>query len=334
MTHCLTVLALGVLATGLAGCIEMSRNIGLPNPFEVSRPYEGRHRNLLAVRGIAQSASITVFPVAALPPGWGQTIAKNLEQAGQLRDIPVLVDNNAETADQLMGRARLESDSKGLWLEVRWQHLGPDGTFIEAFKVREKLAEPGTMRFTGLSSPWDLLNRERAYALAERTADRLQRRLEIAQGRDPGRSFTRNRIVLRPVSGAPGDGGKTLTVSLARMLAEAQFDVDTRWQAEDAPVPFGAVVVLGEVEVTTLDTGVDRVDLIWTVLDHRAQWMGEIKQTNTVPRGTLDESWGEVAVYAAHGAKEGILGLLAHMPMAPRRPPSLLNSRGRRGGRG
>lgn len=331
--------AILALASGLGGCVGMARTIGLPNPFEVSRPYEGRHRNQLAVRGIAQSASITVFPVAEMPPGWGRTIAQNLEETAQLRDIPVLVESTAETADQLMGRARLRSDAKGLFLEVAWQHLDAEGAFIDNFRVRQMLAGPGIARFADSRSAWNYLTTEHAYALAESTADQLQKRLEVAQGRDPKRSVTRNRIVLRPVTGAPGDGSRTLTTSLARMLSEARYDVDTRWQAEDAPVPFGAVIVLGEVEVTTLETGVDKVDLVWTVLDHRSKWMGEIKQTNTVPQGTLEGNWGEIAVYAAHGAKEGILGLLAHMPMRPRQPLAplpgrSLNSRGRPGGRG
>ncbi len=317
MKRLLTISAVMLsIAVTAGGCIQMSHMTGLPNPFDVDRPYEGRHRNPLAVRGITRAASLEVFPVANMPPGLGTRLAEELEFAAKARDIPIFVKTGAQTADQLMGRANIHETDGNLWLDVVWQYIDMDGTFLSGFTVREQLAARDTRDFEGHATAWDHLTPDRIDALAEQTADRLQGLLEIAQGRDPNRDIVRNRIILRAVTGAPGDGGRTLTTVLANLLSEAKYEVDTMWQTEDRQIPHGAVVVLGKVEISELENNIDRIDLIWSVFDHRGQRLGRIVQTNTVPRGRLDGSWGEIAVYAAQGAREGILGLLAHMPVA------------------
>ncbi len=324
-------LLLALLAMLPAGCIQIAKSTGLPNPFAVERPYEGRHRNPIAVKGILRGASFVVFPIAGMPGGEGMALAIELREAAAARDIPVSVTKGASTADQLLGRARLHQTEAGIWIEVFWQVVNRSGGVIQGFSVSRRLREPDQSRSTlpltvGMpligfpeAEAWNFLKEADVEAIAQATADRIQFMLEEAQGRDPVREVVRRRIILRPVAGAPGDGQVSLTRMLASRLGEANFDVDTRWQMEAGPVPNDAVVVTGSVAVEPqVVSGVlagDKVTLTWSVHDHRGRHMGTVSQSNMVPPGRLNGPWEEIAVYAAEGARQGILDLLANMPV-------------------
>lgn len=44
--------------------------------------------------------------------------------------------------------------------------------------------------------------------------------------------------------------------------------------------------------------------------------MGRISQSNTVPRGRLEQRWGEVALLAAEGGADGMVELLDRLKTA------------------
>jgi len=54
----------------------------------------------------------------------------------------------------------------------------------------------------------------------------------------------------------------------------------------------------------------DRIAIVWEVQEEDGTNVGQVTQENDVPRGLLDNAWGEDAYYAAQGARDGIIELL------------------------
>lgn len=321
----------------LAGCGTAETFLMPSELFAVSRPYEGRHRNALAVSGITLGASVVVFPVAGLPEGKDEALAAAVQTAAVKRDIPVFLRNGAETADQLLGRARLHLTEAGLWLEVFWQLRDFASQQRAQFTTTKRLAAPDRSRASGWADPpeldnaaaWQFLTDEALAEVGAAAAVRLQDILTAAQGRDPATETVRSAIVMLPVEDAPGDGRRSLTRMMALLLEEAGYTVEIMWDGPPRErLPAGTVVIASRVAVSEperfrrrnpngqgfIEDEMQTVTLGWGVFDNRGQSMGQINQTNRIPAGSLDGPWGENAVYAAQGARDGLLQLLANLP--------------------
>ena len=109
-------------------------------------------------------------------------------------------------------------------------------------------------------------------------------------------------LVFRGVQGAPGDGDQALGREVGKLLAQSGAQMTTTAQP-------GALILSAQVSKTQGANG-DRIEIIWRVQDTNGENVGQVTQANEVPRGLLDNAWGEDAVYAAEGARDGIIELL------------------------
>ncbi len=280
---------------GLTGCISLSEMTGIPNPFDVARPFEGQDRNPLAVRGITRGASIALTTLGGLVPQRTDDLAKALIAAAQARDIPLMQTGAAETADRLAGIAGPVPGSMPGTLEAIWTLSDHTGVRIAQFTVQG--------RDTG--------------GLAQATAQMLQTILEAAQGRLPAAANMKRQTIVLPVTGAPGDGNRILPRILAGMIDAAGFPAGLG-SAVATDLRPGTVQIAGQVGVTPVpgDPSTEQVQMTWQVLDHAGRVMGTVAQQNLVPAGLLDGGWGDNAVFAAQGALDGIMDLLANPPGA------------------
>jgi len=106
----------------------------------------------------------------------------------------------------------------------------------------------------------------------------------------------------RGVQGAPGDGDQALSREVGKLLAQSGAQLTTTAQP-------GALILTAQ--VSKIPNGnFDRIEIIWQVQDSNGENVGQVTQANDVPRGLLDNAWGEDAVYAAEGARDGIIELL------------------------
>lgn len=106
-----------------------------------------------------------------------------------------------------------------------------------------------------------------------------------------------------PVTGAPGDGGVTLTNAIQRELTSKGVSL--------ANAPGGQTYrVQGKVAVGQGKDGKQPIQIDWTVLDPAGKKLGTVSQKNEVPQGSLDGAWGKTADAAAAAAAQGILKLL------------------------
>jgi len=105
------------------------------------------------------------------------------------------------------------------------------------------------------------------------------------------------------VSGAPGDGGVSLTGAIQRELAKSGVNVADR----GSPTTY---VVEGKVKMSPPKDGKQTIEIDWRVKDPKGKALGTVTQKNEVPQGSLDGSWGKTADAAAAAAAQGIVKLL------------------------
>ena len=101
------------------------------------------------------------------------------------------------------------------------------------------------------------------------------------------------------VTGAPGDGDTALTRLIRADLADFGPLVQL--------TPDGAdFIVTGTVTVSLLPKGQQQVEIAWTVTWPNGKVVGRVSQLNSVPAGSLDTYWGDVAGAVAQEASGGI----------------------------
>jgi hypothetical protein len=109
--------------------------------------------------------------------------------------------------------------------------------------------------------------------------------------------------VVPSVTGAPGDGGTSLTAAIQRELQTKGVAL------ADRPTS-AAYRVEGAVLMGATRGGKQPIQIEWVVKDPTGKKLGTVSQKNDIPEGSLDGSWGRVADQAASAAVQGILKLL------------------------
>ncbi len=145
--------------------------------------------------------------------------------------------------------------------------------------------------------------------LADTTAAALAERLKpapIEQVALPG--FPGARLVVLPISGAPGDGPDSLPAALRAELERRDLP-----QARE-PGP-GDLLIAGRVEVVPDGPGRERATISWRLLESRENGelgpeIGRVAQANRIPAGQLDGRWGQIARQVADYAADGLSELI------------------------
>ncbi len=107
-------------------------------------------------------------------------------------------------------------------------------------------------------------------------------------------------VAVLPVSGS---GGAELTSAMRKILKDAGWPVLTSARAD-------ALTIKGRVVVDAAKDNQQLVHLVWVVSTPKGKVLGDVKQNNPVPAGSLDAGWGENAGYASQAAAEGIFKLI------------------------
>jgi hypothetical protein len=106
-------------------------------------------------------------------------------------------------------------------------------------------------------------------------------------------------ILVKMVEGAPGDGNQALMLAIKQALRVRNFMV-----TED---PRQAVFLIdGRVEIAPAANGRQRAKVVWTVTTVSGGQVGRAIQENTIPAGSLNGAWGQVATMVANAAADGV----------------------------
>ena len=143
-----------------------------------------------------------------------------------------------------------------------------------------------------------------AAAQAAPAIDALLTRIQAARlHADPNSLQNRPaRVYVAGVSGAPGDGDKSLDDQIKLKLGKYGITVQDTATGADYRVRC-------EVHTSPGSGGQLKVELQWIVDDSRGE-RGRVVQLNEVPGGSLSRYWGDVAVVAAEQAADGIKDVL------------------------
>jgi hypothetical protein len=120
---------------------------------------------------------------------------------------------------------------------------------------------------------------------------------------DSGSKTVIKAVAVIPVKGAPGPGNEELTRAMRQTLAAAGWPVLTKPRAD-------ALTISGAVKLAAAQGATQTVNVSWVVSHPGGSTLGDIKQSNDVPAGSLDQGFGEAAPAVAEAAATGIFDLI------------------------
>lgn len=252
------------------------------------------------------------MPTQALLPddaatSWAQATADALQAA----DVPALAEPSARGKDWTLA----------LTAVLR----GPE--VVPSYEVRNPKGEPqGSLEGQPVPArAWAQGDSAMLKAAAVQAApgiSTLLNRIEAARRQsDPNSLLNRPaRIWVAGVSGAPGDGDRSLSAQMRMKLADVGLVVQD--SAKDADFKLE-----GDVQTAKGAGNTTRVELQWVVSDAKGE-RGRIVQINEVPPRTIEPYWGDVAVAVAKEAAGGVRDVVANATrtrepdQAAQKPPS------------
>jgi hypothetical protein len=110
-------------------------------------------------------------------------------------------------------------------------------------------------------------------------------------------------VAVLPVTGGTPSGNAELTDAM-----RAAFD-DAGWPVVDTKRK-NAIAIQGTVSLSKPAGNSQTVKLVWLVLSPKGKSLGDVKQENAIPAGSLDSGWGDTALAATQAAAEGISKLI------------------------
>jgi hypothetical protein len=110
-------------------------------------------------------------------------------------------------------------------------------------------------------------------------------------------------VAVLPVVGAKGKGNAELTAAMRKVLKDAGWPVLSARRAD-------ALVIQGRVVMDAAQGGQQPVHIGWFVITPKGKALGDVKQNNAVPAGSLDQGFGENAGFVAQAAADGIFKLI------------------------
>lgn len=271
----LTLLCLTIL-TAACGMV--------PQPF---RPYDGSksHNDFLILK---ESYGIAVLPVEGLPAPLDRQVAHEMALTLQSRGLAASASASNRASYFLSSSAELTAlGPAATKYSIRWDLVDRAGQPVDAIASSINVAKPAT-----------------TYSLAPmvaQTASLISEKI-LGPSREQ-RESDQFKITVMEVSGAPGDGNKTLRSSLALELKSRSFAVSDQ-------ISTNGVIILGDVNVSPVSDKEEEISLSWSMITPGGEEIATIGQQNRIPKGQLDGPWGEIAVYVAEAASDGIVDVL------------------------
>jgi len=263
----------------------------LPHPFAEDRP----PASLLTVR---DSAGISVQTIEGGPPATAQKLGAAIASALGKRDIPASDRTTSLGSYLLYGRLEAQRPRAGkAALTVYW-------------RLQDAAGHPVGERTARLEAParaWDAGDETIIASLAEASAAEIAPLLadEAAPATGAAAGDGRTRIVIRPVSGAPGDGARSLANAIATVLKRQDLAV------LDDPNAKADVILDGEVTIVPVKPDKQHVKIVWRVRRADGAEVGTVGQENDIPKGLLDGAWGDVAYSVAIAGTDGLMQVIA-----------------------
>ncbi len=109
-------------------------------------------------------------------------------------------------------------------------------------------------------------------------------------------------VAIVSIKGGKGAGNSELTSALKTELQKAGWPVAAKKQ--------GDTILISATITIVNDPEGERITIIWFVKTPDGRPMGDVKQENIVPKGSVNAGFGEAAPLIAEGAANGIFELV------------------------
>jgi len=309
-----------LMCTVLAACGTNRPNpLIVPSPFQVAQPFQGAERNDELLAAITETASVVVSPVEGLSETLNQSLIEDVTEAAQRRDIPLSTNTGTRSADRLTGRFEAWVDRmQRLNGTVIWRLENTNGELIDMFEAGAPMypnaGSGGTLTPGGEQAWREAIADETAILLGD-ALDARPMAARLYQDETERETASGPPVMIPAISGAPGDGNLSLTRAVRSLLEQQGVAVIDPNLPPDGFVPERAYTLRGAVGMgAPMPEGAQPIAITWDLYSPTGAHLGNVAQQNMIQAGSLDGPWGEVAIYAAMGATEGILTLLSTIP--------------------
>jgi hypothetical protein len=264
-----------------------------------------------------RSTRLDLAPIVGAPPDVAKVLALWIVSAGKDNKLTITPDGTGSPY-MLKGYLVATSEKKGAKISYILD--------IEDTKGQRVGRVSGEQLIAGRSGadPWSGVDTAAIRSLAAKIAPQIAATLSgggspppVASGPAPSPSAPETAApaptaraakgpvttIVAPVSGAPGDGTKSLTAAIKKRLYAKGVKLATVQTGN-------TYTVKGIVSVTDGSGGKQSIRIDWQVLDPNGKRVGTVSQQNNIPKGSLDGPWGAVADAAAGAAADGIIKLL------------------------
>ena len=262
------------------------------------------------------STKIAVAPIIGTTPEVAQQMTAALVAAGKDRNLTLLPDGGKATYT-LRGYLVASSEKRGSKISYIWDVNDAQGSRVARISGDEVIATRSG------SDPWSGVDSAAIRSIAGKTTSQLAASLSRGGGSASAPAAVSDRapaatastptasvaspraagVVVAPVSGAPGDGQRSLTTALKKRLYAGGVKLANGTAAN-------VYMVKGSVKLVEASGGKQSIRIDWLVLDPSGKKLGTVSQQNTIPKGSLNGPWGAIADAAAGAAADGIIKLL------------------------
>ena len=262
------------------------------------------------------SSRMDLAPIVGAPPTIAKQFAQQLAAAGSDNKLTITPDGTGSPYT-LKGYLVATSEKKGAKISYILDISDTKGQRVGRVSGEQLIAGRSG------ADPWSGVDSAALHSLAVKIAPQISASMSgggspppAASGPQPSASAPETAAapvaraakgpvttIVAPVSGAPGDGIKSLTAAIKKRLYAKGVKLATIQTGN-------TYTVKGTVSMTDGSGGKQSIRIDWQVLDPNGKRVGTVSQQNNIPKGSLDGPWGAVADAAAGAAADGIVKLL------------------------
>ena len=265
------------------------------------------------------SPKLTVAPIIGAPENIGGELTKALIVAGKDRNLTITPGTNGEEYI-LRGYLIASPERRASKISYIWDVTDTKGTRVIRVTGEEMVAKGSR------SKPWSGMDSAAIRSIAAKSTSQLAAKLPGGRSGSsapvaaaPAVATTAvastaaatarpvkagpAKVLVVPVSGAPGDGSRSLPTALKKRLYKGGIKLANGTSG-------GVYTVKGTVKLTSASGGKESIRISWQVFDPNGKALGTVTQQNNIPKGSLNGPWGAIADASAGAAADGIIKLL------------------------
>jgi hypothetical protein len=278
------------------------------------------------------STKIAIAPIIGTTPEIAAQMTDALVVAGKERKL-TLLPSGAKATYTLRGYLIASSEKQGAKISYIWDLTDAQGGRVARVSGDEIIAKRAG------SDPWSVVDAAAIRSIAGKTTSQIAASMPRGRSSTPAVAAASSSgststsaisppaatttttaaataasppraaapkaagVMVQPVTGAPGDGQRSLTIALKKRLYAGGVKL-----ANGTAV--NVYMVKGIVKLSDASGGKQSIRIDWQVLDPSGKKLGTVSQQNTIPRGSLNGPWGAIADAAAGAAADGIIKLL------------------------